>query len=815
MLMTNLWQDIRYALRLIRKNPGFSALAMLTLALGVGANTAIFSLVYGILLRPLPYPQPDRMVWVKPAFPGGRSDRTTEDKYLFWRDHQHAFSAVASFRDSSGVNLRTGDRPERILDRGVTADFFRVLGLHPVIGRDFIAGEDEPGSNGGAILGYGFWQRRFAGDAKALGQTIVLGTKSYSIVGVAPPGIGSDMVADVYVPLIVKGNPLGGGDNFAFIARLEDGVSLAQANADMRVVAEQYRSAHPKSMGPGETIGVFAYQQESVRDVRPSLLILMSAVALVLLIACVNVANLLLARVAGRRREIAVRLAIGAGRWRLTRQLLTESLCLALGGSAAGILLANFAVGAIRRFRPMDLPRLDEVTLDWRVLVFTLGIAVFVGLLFGLAPAVQSLRDGLQSIGGTRTIGIRGGNRLRAALVTAEFALSMVLLIGAALLIRSFANLQSVDPGFDPAHVLTLRMTLTGERYKTSAQVASFANQVAASMEHVPGVARAAVTNYLPLSSGMNIPLAAIIGQPNPEKRFLGNLEWFGITPRFFDVMRIRVRSGRGIEDRDTSASRPVVVVNEAFANRFFPHESAVGHQILIAWNLLGPAYADTPREIVGVVSNIHEGSLDALPSPAAFVPFTQVSDAVSAEANSIMPITVMARAQGDPLSISRAVLDRIHVADSMLPVFDIRPMQQVVGDSIQARRFMMMLLGSFAALALALATVGIYGVMSYVVAQRTREIGIRAALGATPESIMRGLLRQGLTLAAGGAAIGVAGALALTRLLNSFLFGVTSRDPLTFLGTPVLLALVALLACYIPARRALRVDPATALRYE
>jgi predicted permease len=812
--MQNLWQDVRYALRLMRKNPGFSSLAMLTLALGIGANTAIFSLVYGVLLRPLPYPQPDRIVNVEPVFPGGRNDAVDERRYLFWREHQSVFQAFASYRGSSGVNLRTGDRPERVLNRGITAEFFRVLGMHPEIGRDFMPGDDEPGAAAAAILSDGFWRRRFAADPNVLGRSIVLGTTTYTIIGVAPLGIGSELAADVYVPLVVKGNPLGGGSNFPVIARLKDGVTLAQANADMRVVAEQFRAVNPK-MNRVETAGVFPHQEESVRDVRASLLILMSAVALVLLIACANVANLLLARISGRQREIAVRLAVGAGRWRLTRQLLTESLCLALGGSAAGIALAYAAVRAVVRFRPVDLPRLDEVALDWRVLLFTLGVAVFVGLLFGIAPALQSLRAGLQTTAGVRTTGGRANNRLRAVLVTAEFALSMILLVCAALLIRSFINLRLVDPGFDPEHVLTARMSLSGERYKTAGRVADFANDLASRLERTPGIERAAVTNYLPLSGGFNIPLEAIVGQPNPDRRFLANLEWFGITPHFFDVMGIRLRTGRLIDDRDSAAAPPTVVVNEAFAKRFFRNDSAVGRQILIAWDLLGPGFADKPRTIVGVVSNIHEGSLEAPPSPTVFVPFTQVGDAVSVVVNSIMPITVMARSQGDPSSISREVVGQIQAADSMLPVFDIRPMQQVVGDSIQSSRFMMMLLGSFAVLALVLASVGIYGVMSYAVAQRTREIGIRAALGASPENIVRMLLTQGLALAVTGAVIGAAGAAMLTRLLNNFLYGVTARDVVTFIATPLVLTLVALLACYVPARRALRVDPATALRYE
>ncbi len=816
--MRILTQDLRYAARLMRKNPGFTAIAMATLALGIGATTAIFSLVYGVLLRPLPYPRADRIVMVKPVFPGGRNDATTGPKYLFWRERQHSFEAVASYGGAAGANLQTSDHPERILVRPVTADFFRVLRMRPTAGRDFAAGDDEPGRAGLAIISYGFWQRRYGGAADVLGRGLTLGSSAYTIIGIAPRGIGAELAADVYVPLVVRGNPLGSGLNFPVLARLKDGISMARADADMRVVAAEYRAERPAEMGPRETAGVFSYQDEAVREVRPSLLILLSAVALVLLIACANVANLLLARTAGRKREISVRLAIGAVRWRVARQLLTESVCLGLGGGALGLALAQAAVGAVVRFRPVDLPRLDDVAVDWRVLLFTAGVAFSIGVLFGLAPALEALRADLRTAieeGGTRTSGARSGRRLRETLVAGEFALAIMLLIGAALLLQSFVKLRLVDPGFDPSRLLTMRMTLTGQRYQTSAQVAAFAAQVTGRVARAPGIVGAAMTNYLPLAQGMNIPLRAIAGRPNAEKGFLGNLEWFGVTPGFFDVMRIRIRGGRGIDERDTAGSPAVVVVNEAFARRYFAKESAVGQRIVIAWDLLGPKYGDAPREIVGVAGDIHEGSLKAAPQPAVFVPLTQVGEAISAIVNKLMPMTLLARTAGDPMAASREVATEVRTADATLPVYDIRPMEDVLGNSIQAQRFMTMLLGSFAALALALAGIGIYGVMSYAVAQRTREIGIRAALGAAPADVMRMVMRQGLALTAWGVIAGVAGAALLTRLLSSFLFGVTARDLQTFVGTPLLLAVVAVLACYVPARRALRVDPLAALRHE
>ncbi len=816
-MVRTLLQDLRYALRLMGKNPGFTAIAITTLALGIGATTAIFSLVYGVMLRPLPYPRADRIVMVKPTFPGGRNDQTTGPKYLFWRERQHSFDAVASYGGAAGANLQTSDHPERILVRPVTAEFFRVLRMRPLAGRDFASGDDEPGRAGVAMIGYGFWQRRYGG-ADVLGRGLTLGSSAYTVIGIAARGIGAELAADVFVPLVVRGNPMSGGLNFPVLARLKDGISLARADANMRVVAAECRAEHPSGMRPGEMAGVYAYQGEVVREVRPSLLILLSAVALVLLIACANVANLQLARVAGRKREIALRLAIGAGQWRVARQLLTESVCLSLAGAALGLALAQAAVGAVVRFRPVALPRLDDVDVDWRVLMFTIGVAFSVGVLFGLAPALEALRADLRTAieeGGRGASGARSGRRLRETLVAGEFALSMILLIGAALLLQSFVKLRLVDPGFDPSHLLTMRMTLTGQRYQTAAQVAAFAAQLTGRVARAPGIVNVAMTNYLPLTQGMNIPLGSIVGRPNPDRKFLGNLEWFGVTPGFFDVMRIRIRSGRGVDDGDTAGSPHVVVVNEAFARKYLANEKSVGHRIVIAWDGLGPRYADEPREIVGVAGDIHEGSLNAAPAPAAFVPLTQVGDAVSALVNKIMPMNLLARTAGDPMSLSRAVMAEVRTADPMLPVYDIRPMDEVLGNSIQAQRFMTMLLGSFAALALALAGIGIYGVMSYAVAQKTREIGIRAALGAEPQDVMGMVMRQGLTLAAWGVIVGVAGAAALTRLLGSFLFGVTARDLPTFVGTPLLLTLVAVLACYVPARRALRVDPLTALRHE
>ena len=812
------WQDIRYAVRMLRRAPGFAVIAVAMLALGIGANSAIFSLVYGILLKPLPYPQPERIVTIEPSFPGGgKNQDTTAAAYLFCRAHQNAMQSIAADEGSAGVNLE-GDRPERAESRRVTADYFRVLRLRPVIGRMFLPNEDQPGAPPVAVISYGLWQRRFAGQASVLGRQIVLGTRSYTIVGVAPREIDSTQAADAWTPLGVEQNPEAGGSNFLVLGRLKDGVSLAQANADLGVVAEQYRHDSPKSMGARETFGVYLYRREATGEVRPALLVLLFAVGLVLLIACANVANLLLARVAGRRREIGIRLAMGAKRARIARQLLTESVFVALLGGFLGLLIAKMGVWAVVKFRPVSLPRLDAVGVDWRILLFTFAVAVGTGILFGLAPAIQMLRTDAGSAlqeGGQRTgEGVRG-RRMRGTLVTLEFALSMILLIGAVLLTQTLVRLRNVDPGFNPRHLLTEQMALTGTRYATAAQVAEFSRETLSRVRSIPGVVNAAATNYLPLGGGANIPLQQIMGQSRPANGFMGNLEWFGISPQFFKTMGMRLISGRQFDERDTAAAPAVVIVNEAFARKFLPTENPIGRQILIAWNLIGEKAADQPRQIVGVVNDIHEGGLQSPASTDVFVPLTQVNDAVAAEVNSIMPTTLLVRTVGEPAAFSQQVTDAAHSTDALLPLFHIRPMAEVVGDSIQGQRFLMTLLSAFALLALLLAAIGVYGVMSYAVTRRTREIGIRAALGARPSDLLRMIVGQGMAMALTGLILGVAGALALTQLLRSFLYGVTPRDAPTFVIAALLLAGFALLANLIPALRAARLDPAAALRQE
>jgi predicted permease len=825
MLHSNL-QDIRFALRMMRKSPGVTAVALLALALGVGVTSAMFSLVYGVVLRALPYDDPSRIVAIERVGAGGHATGVDANRYTFWHDHQNSFESLAASMGGTHVNLESGDQPERIFVRSVTADFFRVLRVWPAAGRFFLPDEDRPAAAPVAVLGYGTWKRSFGGDSSVLGHSILLGSKAYTIIGVAPAGLDSTLAADAFIPVDPPTSSLGGGFNFSVIARLREGVTLQQATSNLRVIAEQMRAAAPKSLFKQETAGAYSYQDEISSNVRPRLLILLAAASLVLLIACANVANLQLARISSRRREIAVRVALGASSRRIVRQILSESISLGLVGSALGLIVAKLAVSAVISFKAIDLPRLEEVTVDWRVVLFSAALAILTGILFGLAPAFRVLRtdprDALAE-GGNRAGEGRASRHFRGELVVLEYSLSVLLLVGAFLLTESFVRLNAVDPGFDSANALTAQMSLTGPRFATPAQVSAFAQQIVEHVRQVPGVISAATTNYLPLDGGFNIPLGAIEGQRNPENKFLGNLEWFGITPDFFRAMGMRLTNGRAFTESDTTAAAPVVIVNEAFVRKYLPKQRAIGQRITIAWDLAGKEAADQPREIVGVTSDIHEGSLSADPQPQTYVSVTQINAAVSAEVNSIMPTTLVVRLAGSGGTsgasgigaAGHAIVDQIRAVDPMLPVFQVRGMQDVVSASVQEERFLLWLVGGFAIAAALLAAIGVYGVMSYLVGMRTREMGIRAALGATPAALLRMVLGEAAVRAAIGLALGLAGAFALTKLLQAYLFGVEPRDPLAFTLAPLVLLAVALIATWLPARRAGRVAPMTALRYE
>ncbi|MCS6806173.1 MAG: ABC transporter permease [Acidobacteriota bacterium] len=809
--MQTLWQDLRYGARMLLKNPGFTAVAVVTLALGIGANTAIFSVVNAVLLRPLPYPQPERLMVIGRTYTGSDVYPASEPKFLFWRDHNQSFEAMAAVQGiGSGLNLSGEAEPEYVTGIQVSADFFRVLGVSPALGRGFTKEEDSPQGERVVILSDGLWRRRFGQDAGLIGKTVTLNSESYTVVGVLPPGFQFTAPFDVLVPLRLNPASRSEAHNFMVIGRLKPGVTEVQARAEMKLVGEKFRAAYPQAMAPNESVNLMGWQNNLVQEIRPLLLILLGAVSFVLLIACANVAHLQLARASARQKEMAIRLAVGAGGWRLARQLLTEGVLLALAGAAAGLLLAVWAVDALTALMPDGmLPLLGEISFDGRVLAFTLAAAVATGLIFSLAPALhagrvdvnQSLKEGSTS---GRLSPVRG--RLRSVLVIAELAVSLVLLIGAALLVRTFANLRGIEPGFDPRHVLTFQVSLSGPSYDTTAKVSDFYRRVLERFRSLPGVEAVAVASTLPLEAQLNLPYS--IGG---SAEVTGAVQYRMISPDYFRVMKTAVRQGRAFEEGDTAGAESVIIVNEAFARQHFPNTTPLGQRMCVGCGFGDPAM----RTIVGVVSDTKQFNLGAPSPPTVYVPVAQVPDALMLLLRQFTATNFVIRTAGEPLQLSGVVKQEMLKIDPALPLRNVRTMEQLLSHSLALEEFNMSLLGLFAGIGLLLVAIGTYGVVSYSVSQRTHEIAIRMALGAQRWDVLKLVLGQGMILAVIGVGIGLVAALMLTRLLSSLLFGVTPTDPMTFASVSLLLVAVALLACYIPARRATRVDPMVALRYE
>ncbi len=805
--MNSLWNDLRYGIRMLLKNGGFTLIAVLTLALGIGANTAIFSIVNAVLLRPLPYPEPERLLYVGQQYRSGLAG-SGEPKFLFWREHSQSFEVLACYSGYGGAdgNLSGGNEPEFVRGLRVSHDFFRVFGVQPAAGRAFSKEEDTPGAAPAAILSDGLWRRRFGAEKNLIGRTVLLNNRSVTVVGIMPPDFRLGFDADLFVPM--QAQPTANHDpNATVVGRLKPGVTIGQAQAEMNLIAGKYRAAFPGHMLEGESVGVQPYRDSFTGDLSSYLWILLGAVGFLLLITCANVANLQLTRATTRRREIAVRMALGAGAGRIARQLLTEGVLLALIGGIAGLLLAVWATELLVTLIPEGLlPGLAEIRLDWRVLTFAFAAAIGTGLLFGLAPAWQSrkvdVNTALKEQAGRGTVA-RG--RLRGALVVAELALSLVLLIGAGLLIRTFVNLIGVEPGFDPHNVLTGQVAIAGDRYESAGEAAGFYRAALDRLRAIPGVESAAITNKLPLDWQFNMP---VVFASNPDQ--IESVQLRMISPEYFKVMRIAVRQGRAFTDADNAGAPPVAVVNETFARKYLDDREPLGEQLSV-----GRGLDDPVRAIIGIVGDARQMGLDAPPLPTVFVPIPQLSDRLMAVIRTFTPAYFTLRTTVDPSSLSAALKREIAAVDPTLAVSQIRSMEQLAARSIANQRFNMMLVGLFAALGMVLAAVGIYGVISYSVVQRTGEIGLRIALGARPLDVVRLILGQGLALALAGAAIGLAGAYGLTRLIDSLLFGVSAADPLTFTTVALLLILVALAACFIPARRASKVDPMTALRCE
>ncbi len=812
--MSALLQDLRFGLRMLAKNPGFTAIAVITLALGIGANTAIFSVVNTILLRPLPYPQADRLEQVMRHYKSGNEPAVSATKFVFWRQHNRVFSGLAAYDLlAGGFNLTGGAQAEHITGIRVSADFFRVLGVSPALGRDFTGEEERPGGPDVVVLSNGLWKQRFGGDASIIGKPVSLSGKSYTVIGVMPAGFESNPAAQTWFPLRPVLNPQEQSNLFLVLGRLKSGIRPERAQTDMARVGEAFRQQYPDLMDKTESVAAVNYQQSLTGDTRPALLVLMGAVGLVLLIACANVANLLLARAIGRNKEIAIRTAVGADRSRLVRQLLTESTMLALAGGGLGLLVAEVGLRNLLTLVPENLPQIAQAGIDKPALIFTVLVALATGILFGLAPAFQTsrinLNDSLREGGGRTTGGARHG-RLRSLLVVAEIALSLVLLAGAALLIETFINLRDVSPGFDPQNVLTMKLSLTDSKYNTTAAVTQFFRQVLDRTEATPGIQKAAFVTSLPMEIGPDLPFK-IAGRKDNST---GDAEWRTITPHYFSAMKISMLDGRAFRDSDSAHSAGVVIINKTLAHDFFPGQNPIGQHLTIGGGM-GPEFADESREIVGVVGDTKEQGLDNPARATVFIPWSQEPDAFTRFGNQLLPACLVARTRVSPMSLSAGVAKQVLEADSTQPVFQIQSLASIVGDSIARQHFDMILLGIFAVMALLLASIGIYGVISYSVTQRTHEIGIRLALGAQRGDVLALIVGQGLKLTLAGVAIGVVAALLAMRLLHSLLFGVKPSDPVTLVIVATLLTGSALLASYLPARRATKVDPMVALRNE
>jgi putative ABC transport system permease protein len=814
--MENLWQDIRYGLRMLLKTPSFSIVATIALALGIGANTAIFSVVNAVLLRPLPFPKSEQLmtIWETDHQRGQERGSYSYPNFADLRAQNHVFEHLAAYHQNDFIMTGRGE-PARLQGAVVNADLFSLLGVSPVLGRGFLPDEDKPGDTGRVVvLSHELFQKRFNSDATLLNQPLTLDGEKYTVVGIMPSGFQFPIQNDpVELWTTVAGDASGkepitdqrGAHFLSVVARLKPGVSQEQAQAEVTTIAARLEQQYPDT-NTHKGIRVEPSLRALVGDVRPALLILLGAVGCVLLIACANVANLLLARAMSRHKEMAIRSALGASRFRVVRQLLTESVLLSLAGGALGLLLAVWWSDLLVSLGKDDIPRALQVGMDWRVLGFTLLVSLVTGLVFGMVPAMHSAKTQLTE---TLKEGGRGSgegarrNRLRGGLVVAELAIAVVLLVGAGLLIQSLWRLRQVSPGFQPQNVLTFNLALPEVRYPTEKQ-SQFYHDLVTRIASLPGVESASAVLPLPLSGDRFGLSFKIDGRPVPKKDE-PSADFFAVDVGYFKAMGIPLVKGRDFSDRDQHKSPPVIIVTETFARQFFPGEDPIGKRIQPGISTFDGEHA-TMREIVGVVGDIRNVSLSAVSKPAFYEPQTQVP---------FNQMVVVARTTNDPRGLVSAFTKEVGAMDKDLPLFSVKTVEEYLATSVAAPRFNTTLLSIFATVALILTIVGLYGVMSYSVAQRTQEIGIRMALGAQTRDVLKLVVGQGLILVVLGLAIGIAGAFALTWLIASLLFGVTTRDPITFVAVSVALALVALLACYIPARRAAKVDPMVALRYE
>lgn len=799
-IMNGLWLDLRYGLRLLFKHRGFTAIAVLTLGLGIGATTAIFSVVDAVVLRPLPFEEPDRVVRMWGTFSQGNRASTSPPDFLDYRAQNSTFEEFAAML-SNAYNMTGDTEPERVLAANITPNFFRALGIKPIHGRDFLQEEEQPGRARVAIISEGLWRRRFGGELDITGKTITLDGNPYTIVGVAPSALRLLDDTELWTPLTFD-NPGMKVRRFHFLrayGRLKPGVSMRQAHSDLDAIAVSLEKLYPDSNTTWR-LRLVSLSDQLQGDMRTPLYVLFGAVGFVLLIACANVANLLLARAAGRQKEIAIRSAMGARPTRLIRQLLTESIVLAIAGGGIGFLMAVWGTELLVNLAPDNIARASQIEVDNRMLAFTLLASLLCGIVFGLVPALQTAKPDLtESLkeGGKGTSAGISHNRTRGFLVITEMALALVLLVGAGLLIQSFRRLQSVDPGFDTRNVLTMRVFLPESKYAEPAQAGAFVNQMLERVAALPGVIAVGTTTHLPFRGGGDTYFKIEGRQfegPSQQVTALNP----GISHDYLNAIGITLVKGRQFTDQETKGPMRSVIINEAFARTYFPDEEPLGNRLIIDMG------ESSTCEIIGVTRDIKQFSLQFEATPTMYLPTINIGRP-----------SLVVRTTGDPLAMTSAIRSAVQSIDKDQPVANVASMEQILSRSVGEPRFQTLLLGVFAALALVLAGVGIYGVMSYSVARRTHEIGIRMALGARPSDTLRLVVKQGLGLAVAGVAVGLGGAFALTRLLSSLLFGISATDPFTFVIIPVLLTCVAALACYIPARRATRVDPILALRCE
>jgi predicted permease len=818
--MNALFQDLKFGLRMLAKNPGFTAVAVLTLALGIGANTALFSVVNGVLLNPLPYPEPNQLVTLhesKLNFPYGS---ISYPNFRDWQRDNHTFSSMAIAR-GYGFTLTGAGEPEQVRGEFMSSDFFPLLGVKPLIGRTFAPGEDEIGAAPIALISARLWKRKFGTDPEILGKSLTLDGRSYTIVGVIPANF--DLLLKSFSPKEVY-IPIGQWDHHGLkfreaglgihgIGRLKPGVTIQQARADMDGVTRNLAAAYPDA-DKGISAGIIPLREDMVGDVQPVLLVLLAAVGFVLLIACVNVANLLLARSAGRRRELAVRVALGASPGRLILQLLTESVLLALAGGGLGIVLAAWGTQAALNVLPAALPRAQEIGIDAHVLIFTVAASVLAGILFGLAPALKTSKPNLQEALKEAGRGTSGAHhRTQGVFVVIEMATALVLLIGAGLMSRTLARLWGVNPGFDPNHVLTFGFSLPPAMKKASPDAIRAAfREFDSKLGSTPGVQAVSLSwGAIPMDSEDDEQFW-IEGQPKPSNE--NDMNWaleYTVEPDYLRVMRIPLERGRFFTPQDNEHSPAVAVIDDVLARKYFPNENPIGKRINLH------EYNDQPAEIIGVVGHVKQWGLDSDDTQSLraqlYHPFMQLSGDVMAL--SPLGIGVLVRSEGAVAALFTSIRHTNQQMNNEQVIYGAQTMNEVIADSLAARRFSMILLGSFALVALVLASVGIYGVLAYLVGQRTHEIGIRMALGAGRYEVLRLVVGQGAKMTLLGVALGLAAAMGLTRLMSDMLYGVSATDPLTFIAVALLLILVALAACYIPARRATKVDPMVALRHE